>query len=104
MSVQEQIESKLETAFSPTYLEVKNESDQHNVPRGSESHFKVIVVSAQFEKKTLMEQHQQVHQVLSEELSGPVHALSIQTSHPARWNAGQTVHKSPPCLGGGTKR
>ncbi|MBF0288879.1 MAG: BolA/IbaG family iron-sulfur metabolism protein [SAR324 cluster bacterium] len=105
MTVQKQIEAKLETAFSPTYLNVQNESSQHNVPPGSESHFKVIVVSEQFEKKRLMEQHQQIHQVLKEELAGPVHALSIQTSCPSKWNKGeQKVYESPPCLGGGTKR
>lgn len=28
-------------AFAPTYLEIVNESGKHNVPRGSETHFKV---------------------------------------------------------------
>ena len=38
---------KLEKAFSPNHLEVINESASHNVPAGSESHFKVII-SADF--------------------------------------------------------
>jgi BolA protein len=36
---------KLDGAFSPDHLEVINESASHNVPEGSESHFKVVLVS-----------------------------------------------------------
>ena len=32
-------------AFAPLHLEVTNESHMHSVPAGSETHFKVIVVS-----------------------------------------------------------
>ncbi len=43
------IESKLISAFSPIHhMEVRNESYMHNVPTGSETHFKVIIVSEKF--------------------------------------------------------
>lgn len=43
--IQDVIEKKLSDEFQPEFLKVINESDMHNVPRGSESHFKVTVVS-----------------------------------------------------------
>lgn len=42
------IETKIRECLqklSPSHLEVVNESYMHNVPKGSESHFKVLVVS-----------------------------------------------------------
>ena len=38
--IREQIEEKLRAAFEPVFLEVVDESYRHNVPAGSESHFK----------------------------------------------------------------
>lgn len=62
----------------PTHLEVINESNMHNVPKGSESHFKVVVVSMDFENLSLIKRHRMVNDVLKDELAGGVHALSIQ--------------------------
>ena len=42
------IVGKIETGLSPIRLEVKNESGKHSVPPGSETHFKVLVVSSAF--------------------------------------------------------
>ena len=50
MNMQGQIEAKLRQAFSPEVLEITNESHLHNVPPGSESHFKAVIVSEQFIK------------------------------------------------------
>ena len=46
--IQDMIQVKLQQQFEPNFLEVINESHQHNVPEGSESHFKVVIVSQQF--------------------------------------------------------
>ncbi|MBF0280722.1 MAG: BolA family transcriptional regulator [SAR324 cluster bacterium] len=101
MTIQENIERKLEADLSPIHLEVLNESHKHNVPPGSESHFKVIIVSEKFEKKSLVEQHQLVNQILADDLAGPVHALSIQAKTPSQWNSGgRFVRNTPECLGG----
>lgn len=35
--------------LNPIHLEVVNESYMHNVPKGAETHFKVLVVSEQFD-------------------------------------------------------
>ncbi|XP_029841519.3 putative bolA-like protein K11H12.1 [Ixodes scapularis] len=96
--VQRSIEEKLSKALNPTELLVENESHMHNVPKGSETHFRVTVVSASFEGKSLVQQHALVYGAVKEELQNPVHALAIETSTPAKWK-GQTK-QSPPCLGG----
>lgn len=101
MSVQERIEQKLGTAIDLQHLEVINESDNHNVPPGSESHFKVVLVSEDFNGKRLIQRHKQVNQVLKEELSNHIHALAIHTYTGEEWRARYgEAPMSPPCLGG----
>lgn len=46
------------------YHEVLNESHGHNVPRGSETHFKVLVVSPVFEGKLPVHRHRAVYNVV----------------------------------------
>lgn len=101
MSVQERIEQRLNDAFNPAHLEVINESGMHNVPPGSESHFKVMIVTDAFEGKALIARHRLINQTLSDELAGPIHALSLHTHTPAEWvERGGSVPVSPPCHGG----
>jgi BolA protein len=103
MSVQTTIEQKLQ-ALHPEHLEVLNESHMHNVPAGSESHFKVTLVSPEFLGKTLVARHRMINQLLTEELTGPVHALSLNTLTPEEWvQKGGEVRHSPPCMGGSSK-
>ena len=42
------IEDKLRNEFQPVHLDVQDESYRHNVPAGSESHFKVVIVTDRF--------------------------------------------------------
>lgn len=101
MTVQQTIERKLTDTLAPSWLEVINESHMHSVPPGSESHFKVIVVSGAFEGERLVRRHQRVNEILAEELAGGVHALSMQTLTAEEWErrGGKTL-ASPACLGG----
>lgn len=101
MKIQTNIEDKITQALQPEFLEVVNESNMHNVPPGSESHFKVTVVSREFDNKMLVARHRLLNQLLKEELDGPVHALSLHTLTPAEWQEKNgEIRKSPPCLGG----
>lgn len=79
------IRAKLEQALSPEVLELRNESGGHAVPAGSETHFRVAVVSSRFEGMSPLQRHRLVHEALSEELAGPVHALAIQAKTPAQY-------------------
>nr|XP_057910064.1 bolA-like protein 1 [Doryrhamphus excisus] len=94
------IRAKLTDAFQPTHLEVHNESHMHAVPPGSESHFRVLVVSSRFEGASLLQRHRLVNEALKAELSGCVHALAIQAKTPEQWGSDPALEKSPPCLGG----
>lgn len=98
--IQKQIEQKLTDEFSPIFLNVLNESSSHNVPEGSESHFKVIVVSDSFEGKRLIQRHRAVNKCLAIELSDHIHALAIHTYSESEWQESQAVIESPNCLGG----
>ena len=80
--IQEVIETKLHNEFEPTHLNVVNESYMHNVPAGSESHFKVVVVSDAFEGKRQLQRHQMVYKTLGDLMGGEIHALSIQAKAP----------------------
>ena len=101
MTIKSTIEQKLEQSFSPEFLEVINESFMHNVPEGSESHFKVTVVSNEFTDKRLIARHRLINQTLSEELNN-IHALAIHTLTPDEYFAKSgKVADSPECLGGG---
>lgn len=102
MIIQSQIEAKLNEAFHPSHLEVINESNNHNVPPGSESHFKVVVVSDDFADKRLVARHQLVNKTLADELNGKIHALALHTFTPEEWDERNAqASASPPCLGGG---
>ena len=100
MTIKSIIEQKLEHAFTPEFLEVVNESFMHNVPEGSESHFKVTVISTEFIEKRLIARHRLINQTLAEELNS-IHALAMHTLTPDEYfaKAGK-VANSPECLGG----
>ena len=73
MQVQSRIEEKLSDEIKLLHLEVVNESGNHNVPPGSESHFKVVLVSPDFVDLKLIARHRLVNTVLKDELAGQVH-------------------------------
>ena len=102
MKVQATIEQKLANDFNPLHLEVINESSNHNVPEGSESHFKVVVVSPTFDGKNLLGRHRLINATLADELKGIIHALAIHTYTEDEWKEESNgAPMSPPCLGGG---
>ena len=99
-NIQQVVEQKLREAFSPDVLDIVNESSMHNVPEGSESHFKVIIVSDIFAGLRPVQRQQRVYQVLSEELAGGIHALTMQTLTRVEWKASPIKVSSPQCMGG----
>ena len=104
MSVQSTIETKLADGISALHLEVINESNNHNVPPGSESHFKVVLVSNDFEGQNLVARHRAVNKILQQELSEQIHALALHTYTETEWrDRSGGAPMSPPCLGGSKK-
>ncbi len=98
--MQEIIKSKL-AVLKPLFIEVVNESYQHNVPVGSESHFKVVIVSDSFAGQRLLARHRVIYQLLAQEMQQPIHALALHTYTPDEWQKQQdSVPDSPECRGG----
>lgn len=85
-AVADAIRAKLSQAFSPSRLEIVDDSDKHKGHaghrEGGESHFTVIIESADFAGLGRVERQRRVNQALAAELAGPVHALSIKASAP----------------------
>lgn len=100
MTIEDDIRNKIQTALQPQHLEVINESNNHNVPPGSESHFKLVVVSPEFNGKLLVARHRMINKILADELAGSIHALALHTLTPEEWDATGKAPASPPCMGG----
>jgi BolA family transcriptional regulator, general stress-responsive regulator len=102
MKIQENIERKLRLGMPALlHLEVINESNRHNVPPDSESHFKVVLVAERFEGVGLLARHRIINEILADELANHIHALAIHAYTQKEWVAKTGVAPlSPPCLGG----
>ncbi|MBC6416182.1 MAG: BolA family transcriptional regulator [Bdellovibrionales bacterium] len=98
MKIQKEIEENLKKNFSPLILKVINESPQHNVPKNSESHFRVLVVSDKFNNVSLIKRHQMVYKAIQDQIKNKIHAFSQQTLTPEEFKKrGGTLPQSPPC-------
>ena len=101
MSIQTNIEHKLTSEYDADFLQVENESHLHNVAPGSESHFKVTIVSNAFKDQMLIKRHRMVNSTLQQEMQ-QIHALALYTLTPEEWQArAGKVADSPQCRGGG---
>ena len=85
-AVAESLRHKLTVAFSPTQLDIEDDSARHAGHGGSrpggETHFNVVIESAAFEGLSRVQRQRAVYTALAEELAGPVHALSVKALAP----------------------
>ncbi len=100
MSRRQRIEDQLGETIAGAHVEVVDESHGHNVPRGAESHFNVLVVSDAFADMSRVERHRLVHGALSAEFAGGMHALTMTLRTPEEHGTGRGAMASPACLGG----
>ena len=78
-------------ALTPTKLELKNDSQRHAghvehlVGAGftGDTHYKLIIVSAQFEGQSRIDRQRMVMNLLKEEFASGLHALEIKASAPS---------------------
>jgi len=98
MILQTQIEGKLQIAFSIAHLQLENESHMHS-GNNPESHFKLTLVTNDFEGMGKVKRHQAVYKALAEEMP-QFHALALHTFSEAEWQASDGVAASPQCAGG----
>jgi BolA protein len=82
MSVRDQIAAKLSLKFTPSHLEVLDESENHRghggYREGGGTHFRVRIASEALTGLSRVAQHRAVMDTLEAELKGGVHALAIE--------------------------
>ena len=108
-TMEAEITSQLKSHFSVNQLLVENESHMHRSFQGAggksaNSHFKVVLVSNDFEGGPLIKRHRRVYQVLEEQMQAGIHALALHTLTPSEWHAqasDASPLNSPHCRGGG---
>ena len=97
MSVEKKIEHTLIDNFDLSHLEVINESHMHS-GSNTDSHFKVILVSDEFQDVKLVQRHRRINELLKFELENGVHALSLHLFTQKEWkDKYEYVKDSPPC-------
>lgn len=85
-TVQQEMERLLTEAFSPTRLDVINDSAKHHGHAGDdgsgESHFTVVIEAPAFADKSRLERQRMINRALGDIPGERVHALAIQASAP----------------------
>ena len=84
--VRDKMEAILRDHFQPARLEIRDDSAAHAGHAGAASgggHFEVLIVSAAFEGKTLLDRHRMVNEALREMIGGEIHALGLKTLAPS---------------------
>lgn len=86
MISQEQVEAMIKAEIPDAQVQVQDLT-------GGGDHLQAIVISSQFEGKTLIKQHQLVYGALKEAMATEaIHALALKTYTPEAWKStGQVV-------------
>lgn len=74
------IQALIEDALQPTHVDVGTRSDMPE-----DDHYEALVVSGEFEGKTLVEQHQLVYDALGDHMTRDIHALELTTYTPEEY-------------------
>lgn len=74
----EELKLKIEQALPGAHVEVKDFT-------GGGDHFEAVVVSPEFEGRSLVERHQIVYRALGDAMRAQVHALSLKTLTPSQY-------------------
>ncbi|KDE39006.1 MAG: BolA family protein [Nitrincola lacisaponensis] len=99
MSVAERLETLVRNGMQVEMLKLENESHMHAGP-ATESHFKLALVSPDFEGQPKVRRHQQVYGLVAELMQNPIHALALHLYTPQEWQAQQgQIPASPNCKG-----
>ena len=86
-SVAQEMEELLREAFSPTRLEIINDSANHRGHAGDdgtgESHFTIVIEAPAFVEKSRLERQRMVNGALGDIPGDRVHALAIKATAPS---------------------
>ncbi|WP_242604565.1 BolA family protein [Legionella fairfieldensis] len=101
MSREHRINQLITENLQPSVLKTVNESNRHHVPEGSETHFKLIIVSDKFKNTTKINRHRLINKLLATELNTGLHALSLYLYTGEEWHKlKNNLPESPACRGG----
>jgi BolA protein len=95
-TIESQIINTLSTSMNLSSLKIINESFMHNVPKGSESHFKIIVVTNDFTNLSIIKRHKLIYKTL-DSLMNKIHALSIHAFNEEEFKLNPIILDSPEC-------
>lgn len=96
-SREKRLHDALTEALLPAFITLENESNRHQRP-GTDTHFKVTLVSEAFEPLSRIERHRKVNAICVDEFSTGLHALSLHLYTPEEWKKrAQQSPKSPFC-------
>ena len=96
-SIENNIKNLLIDDFNPSVLSIDNESHMHNVPKDSESHFKIVLVSKNFTGLSEVNRHKSVYKVL-EDILDSIHAISIHSFDENEYTNNPIILDSPNCV------
>ena len=94
--IESQIINTLSSSMNLSSFKIINESFMHNVPDGSESHFKILVVTDDFNNVPIMQRHKLIYKNLSD-LMDKIHALSIHAFTKEEFELNPVILDSPEC-------
>jgi BolA protein len=95
--IENKIINSLINSMNVSSLKVLNESFMHNVPKDSESHFKIVIVSNDFKNLSLIQRHKLVYKSL-DNIMNNIHALSIQSFSDNEFALNPIILDSPECV------
>jgi BolA protein len=85
------IRHNLTVSLKPSLLEIIDNSAAHAGHAGARKgggHYNVTIVSADFEKKTLVQRHQLIYAALGDMMKNDIHALGINALTPTEETKG----------------
>ena len=98
--VQRELLETLRLAFpDATHLQITNESAAHAVPKGSETHFRIVIACPQFGPLTRLARHRLVQQAIAVPASR-IKAITVRPVTPEELARGEGQDASPTCRGG----
>jgi len=94
--IENKIINTLNECMNICSLKILNESFMHNVPKDAESHFKLVIVSNDFNNLSHIQRHKLVYKHLGN-IMNDIHAISIQSFNEDEFKLNPTILDSPEC-------
>ena len=95
--IEKSIREKVEKTFAPLHFEIVNDSESHRHHHGhqqhmkrhpvvGETHFQLLIVSEKFVGLSRIDRQRLVNDLLRQEFTAGLHALSLRLLAPAEWS------------------